>query len=131
MQSQNSCALCVNGQGNKSLQGKGSDGYSERRRRLLKSQFVSAESSRRKREKGASTTYKSGCFGTELLPVALSELSSQDVANDEDSDIVCEECKLRNCPVGRKRKKDDWLACEFYDMVSRKMCRHFNQRSTC
>ena len=41
------------------------------RRRLLKSQFVSAESFRRKREKGASTTYKSGCFGSELPPFAL------------------------------------------------------------
>ena len=86
----------------------------KRRRRLLKSQFISAESSRRKREKGASTTYKSGCFGTELPPVvAEKEQSYQDVDNTEDSDTVCEECKLRNCPVGRKRKKDDWLACEF------------------
>ena len=35
-----------------------------------------------------------------MTPVALQELSSQDVANNEDSDTVCEECKLRNCPVG-------------------------------
>ena len=64
----------------------------KRRRRLLKSQFISAESSRRKREKGASTTYKSGCFGTELPPVAAEkEQSYQDVDNTEDSDTVCEE----------------------------------------
>ena len=37
----------------------------KRRRRLLKSQFLIAESSRRKREKDA-TTYKSGLFGSEL-----------------------------------------------------------------
>ena len=76
----------------------------KRRRRLPKSQFVSAGSCIRKREKGASITYKSGCFGTKLPPIALQEISSQQVANDEDSDTVCEECKVRNCPVGRKRK---------------------------
>ena len=50
--------------------------------------------SRRKREKGASTAYKSGCFGSELPSVvAEQEQSYQDVDNNEDSDTICEECK--------------------------------------
>ena len=66
----------------------------KRRRRLLKSQFISAESSRHKREKGASTAYKSGCFSSELPPVvAEQEQSYQNVDNNEVSDTVCEECK--------------------------------------
>ena len=81
----------------------------KRSRRLLKPQFILAKSTRSKREKGASTVYKSGCFGSELPPVvAEQEQSYQDVDNTEDSDTVCEECKLRNCPVGRIRKITGW-----------------------
>ena len=46
----------------------------KRRRRLLKSQSLIAETSRRKREKDA-TTYKSGCFGSELSPSGRKEVT--------------------------------------------------------
>ena len=67
----------------------------KRRRRLLKTRFLATEKSRKKKE--IDSTYKSGAFGTEAI---------------SDSDTVCEECQLRECPVGRKTKKIDWLGCE-------------------
>ena len=71
------------------------DATVKRRRRLLKTRFLATEKSRKKRE--IDSTYKSGDFGTEAF---------------SDSDTVCEECQLRECPVGRKTKKIDWLGCE-------------------
>ena len=58
----------------------------QKRRRVLKSQFIAAESSRRRREKDT-TTYKSGGFGTELSSVAMKELPSTSV-NPDDSETV-------------------------------------------
>ena len=77
----------------------------KRRRRLMKSRFVATEKSRKKRE--TDTAYKSGAFGSENTPD-----SANPAIVKSDSDTVCEECHLRECPVGRKRKKDDWIACE-------------------
>ena len=71
------------------------DATVKRHRRLLKTRFLATEKSRKKRE--TDSTYKSGAFGTEAI---------------SDSDTVCEECQLRECPVGRKTKKIDWLGCE-------------------
>ena len=75
----------------------------KRRRRQLTSQAITAESSRRRREKpGKVSRYQSGVFGTEI----------DSEASGEESDTICEKCRLRVCPIGRKRKADDWVACE-------------------
>ena len=71
------------------------DATVKRCRRLLKTRFIATEKSRKKRE--IDSTYKSGAFGTEAI---------------SDSDTVREECQVRECSVGRKTKKIDWLGCE-------------------
>ena len=61
----------------------------KRRRRLLKSQFLIAESSRRKREKDA-TKYKSGCFGSELFSSGSKEVTSPILVVDKDDNDAFE-----------------------------------------
>ena len=84
----------------------------KRRSRIL--QFLTAESSRRRREKTGSK-YKSKAFGSEAsLSTPVQKPVPTESSGDE-SDTICEQCKLRNCPIGRKRKIDDWVFCEFCD----------------
>ena len=78
----------------------------KRRRRLLKSQFVTAESSRSKREKHA-TTYKSGCFGSELSSSGRKEITSPIFVVNKDDNEFCEKCGMHDCPVLRDQKNDD------------------------
>ena len=80
----------------------------KRRWRLLNSQFLIAESPRRKREKDA-TTYKSGCFGSEISSSGRKEVTSpiQDV-NMDDTEIF-EKYGMHDCPVLRDQKNDDWV----------------------
>ena len=76
----------------------------KRRRRKLHAQAIMTESSRKRREKpGQVAAYKSGMFGTEMM--------EPEVSGDE-SDTTCNVCNLRFCPIGRKKKSDDWIACE-------------------
>ena len=69
----------------------------KRRRRQMTTQITSAESSRRRRDKGA--VYQSMCFGSELPN------------SSEDSATECAACRERNCPLPPRRKKEEWLAC--------------------
>ena len=75
----------------------------KRRRRQLTARVVTAESSRKRRAK-KSSVYKSGKFGTET------SMPTDD--SGEESDSTCEICKHRVCPIGRRRKTDDWVGCE-------------------
>ena len=84
----------------------------KRRRRILQSQFLSAESSRRRREK-AGSKYKSKAFGSEASSSTPVQKPVPTESSGDESDTICEQCKLRNCPIGRKRKIDDWVFCEF------------------
>ena len=97
----------------------------KRRRRALKSQFVAAETDRRKREKQSTLKYKSGAFGSELG--ASSHTVTHSVAQDSDySDVVCEDCKSRNCAIGRKREFDDWVFCKFCERWYHARCMEVN-----
>ena len=69
----------------------------KRRRRQMATQITSAESSRKRRDKGA--VYQSERFGSELPN------------SDEDSDTECGACHERDCPLPPSRKKEEWLAC--------------------
>ena len=76
----------------------------KRRRRQLSARTLTAESSRKRKEKQSkASTYKSGLFGAEL---------EEPDASGEESDTTCDICDLRVCPIGRKRKTDDWVSCE-------------------
>ena len=77
----------------------------KRRRRYLKVRTSAAEGSRRRREKAASK-YATGRFGAEI--------TESDVFSDEDNG-VCAVCEQRHCPIGRRRKVDDWIGCELCD----------------
>ena len=72
---------------------------------------LTAESSKRKREKDA-TTYKYGCFGSELSSSDSKEVTSSIllVVNKDDTEI-CEKCGMHDCPVLRDQKNDDWVGC--------------------
>ena len=63
----------------------------------MASQICVAESSRRRRDKGA--VYQSERFGTEVPQ------------SEEDSDTDCASCNQRNCPLPPKSKQDNWIAC--------------------
>ena len=86
----------------------------KRRRRILQSQFLTAESSRRMREKTGSK-YKSKAFGSEASSSTPVQKSVPTESSGDELDTICEQCKLRNCPIGRKRKIDDWVFSEFCD----------------
>ena len=73
----------------------------KRRRRQMATQITSAESSRKRRDKGA--VYQSECFGSEVRN------------SDDESDIECAGCHERNCPLPPRRKKEQWLACHNCD----------------
>ena len=92
----------------------------KRRRRQLTARAITAASSRKRRAKtgpgsslksgpssshksGPVSSYKSGRFGTELDP--------EDNSGNE-SDTTCEICTKRVCPLGRKRRVDEWIGCE-------------------
>ena len=82
----------------------------KRRRRKLKTRKLVAEMSRQRREKTASK-YHPGMFGTERQsPQATS--SGQHTDSGDESDTICAKCEQRNCPIGRKRKVDDWIGCD-------------------
>ena len=72
----------------------------KRRRRYLTVRASAAESSRRRREK-AGSKYSSGEFGVEA-----------EGNESDDEDTLCAICQSRNCPIGRRRKVDDWIGCE-------------------
>ena len=75
----------------------------KRRGRQLASRTITAESSRRRKEKtGKVSTYKSGMFGTEI----------DSEASGDESHMIWRNFHLRVCPIGRRRKTDDWVACE-------------------
>ena len=79
----------------------------KRRRRQLATRSTAAEAPRERLAKICSAaTYRTGRFGTEsMIPV--------DDSGDE-SDSTCEKCHNRVCPIGRIRKKDDWVGCLKY-----------------
>ena len=83
----------------------------KRRRRQLTARAITAASSRKRRAKtghgsshktGPCSSYKSGRFGTEFDP---------DDNSGNESDTTCEMCKKRVCPIGRKRRVDEWIGC--------------------
>ena len=77
----------------------------KRRRRQLATRSITAESSRKRRSKtGSGSSYKSGKFGTELI--------NPEEDSGEDSDTTCEICQSRVCPIGRRRKSDEWVGCD-------------------
>ena len=76
----------------------------KRRRRQLNVRSITAETSRKRRSKpGKDSSYKSGRFGTEIMDPEDS---------GEDSDTTCAKCHSRICPIGRRRKTDDWVGCD-------------------
>ena len=86
----------------------------KRRRRILQTQFVSAEASRRGWEK-AGAEYKSKAFCSEATDITSAEKQVPMDSSGDESDNICEHCSQRNCPLPGKRKKDDWVFCEFCD----------------
>ena len=81
-----------------------------RRRRQQKARTQAAEASRQRREKRASK-YVPGAFGTEILPTH----SEPNRDSGEESDTMCATCDLRICPIGRKKKVDEWIGCDLCD----------------
>ena len=81
-----------------------------RRRRQQKVRSQAAEASRQRREKKASK-YIPGAFGTEILPTQ----SEPGHDSGEESGTECATCDLRNCPIGRRRKVDEWIGCDLCD----------------
>ena len=83
------------------------------RRRLLKSQFLTLETLRRKREKD-STTYTSRCFGSELSSFGSSkELPPPILVSNNYDNEICEKCGMRDCSVLRDHINDDWMGWDF------------------
>ena len=74
----------------------------KRRRRYLTVRATAAETSRKRREKGASK-YSSGKFGAEVR---------EEDSIDEDDDEVCAICEMKSCSIGRWLKVDEWLGCD-------------------
>ena len=93
----------------------------KRRRRQLTTRTITAESSRKRRAKACSSSYQSGKFGTETTnPVDDS---------GEESDTACEMCKNRVCPIGRRRKVDDWVGCDICQCWYHSRCVGVNSKS--
>ena len=93
----------------------------KRRRRQLSVRTTTAESSRKRREKKSmASTYKSGMFGAELIDPG---------ASGEESDTTCDICDLRVCPIGRKRKNDDWVSCELCQSWFHSKCAKVSNKS--
>ena len=74
----------------------------KRRRRYLTVRASAAETSRKLREKAASK-YSSGKFGAEVR---------EEDSSDEDDDEVCAICEMKGCPIGRRRKVDEWIGSD-------------------
>ena len=88
----------------------------KRRRRQLTVRAVTAASSRKRRAKTASSSsssYRSGKFGTEMEP-------GED--SGDESDTTCHTCKKRVCPIGRKRRVDEWVGCELCEVWFHSKC---------
>ena len=76
----------------------------KRRRLQLTARAITSVSSRKRRAKTASaSTHKSGKFGTEIEP---------EESSGNESDTTCQVCDKRVCPIGRKRRVDEWVGCE-------------------
>ena len=101
------------------------------RRSVLKSKSLAVEASRRKREKRG-TVYQSGAYGSEgssLKSTATCVIPTNSTQNEsDDSDTLCGKCDLRNCPIGVKRKNDDWVACEFCEVWYHTRCVKVSQK---
>ena len=94
----------------------------KRRRHLLTARAITAESSRKRRAKaGPSSSSSSGKYGTE---VTHAEESSGD-----ESDTTCEICKKRTCPLGRKRRIDEWVACDICECWFHSICAGITSKS--
>ena len=102
----------------------------KRRRRQLTARAITAASSRKRRAKtgpgssyksgpgssyksGAGSSYKSGRFGTEMDPAETS---------GNESDTTCQTCNKRVCPIGRKRRVDEWIGCEICETWFHSRC---------
>ena len=87
----------------------------KRRRRQLTTRSRTAESSRKRRAKtSCASSYRSGKFGTEtLIP---------DIDSGEDSDTTCVICNSRVCPIGRRRKSDEWVGCDICESWFHSKC---------
>ena len=87
----------------------------KRRRLQLTTRTRTAESSRIRRAKRSSaSSYQSGKFGTEGL-------RSNNDSGDE-SDAACEICNCRVCPIGRRRKCDEWVGCDMCELWFHSEC---------
>ena len=87
------------------MQEKGCEGYSEKTQASSEESIPDCRIFRRKREKDA-TTYKSGCFGSELSPSSSKEATSPILVVDNDDNDACEKCGMHDCPVLRDQKND-------------------------
>ena len=86
----------------------------KRRRRQLTARDITGASSHKRRAKtGPASTYTSGKFGTEMDP--------EDNSGNE-SDTTCEICKKRVCPIGRKRRVDEFVGCEICESWFHSQC---------
>ena len=79
-----------------------------RRRRQQKVRSQASEASRQRREKKASK-YIPGAFGPEILPTQ----SVPGPDSGEESDTECVTSCI--CPIGRRRKVDEWIGCDLCD----------------
>ena len=96
----------------------------KRRRRQLTARTITAESSRKRRAKAGPSTYSSGKYGTEVMAVMHAEENSGD-----ESDTTCEICNNRVCPLGRKRRVDEWVGCEVCECWFHSRCAGVTSKS--
>ena len=49
-----------------------------------------------------------------LVPLQIWEIRNRNIESSggEESDTTCEICKNRVCPIGGRRKSDDWMGCD-------------------
>ena len=96
----------------------------KRRRRQLTARAITAASSRKRRAKtasaSASASYKSGKFGTEIEP---------EESSGNESDTTCQVCRKRVCPIGRKRRVDEWVGCEICEYWFHSRCAGVSSKS--
>ena len=86
----------------------------KRCRRQLTARAITAASSRKRRAKTTSaSSYKSGKFGTEMEP---------EESSGNESDATYQMCKNRVCPIGRKRRIDEWVGCDICECWFHSKC---------
>ena len=86
----------------------------KRRRRQLTVRAITAASSRKRRAKTVSaSSYKSGKFGTEIEP---------EESGGNESDTTCQVWRNHVCPIGRKRRVDEWVGCEICEYWFHSRC---------